>query len=591
MPPSLRKSQPNLSKPSEGGSFNARSKKPSESTNPLQGLNISAERELGSAGGIKATGKLTVGVDGLISQQGVTIEADAANKTVGVGVNVGSARGKLGVNIGGRIGYGDRGEISIKGAEAGINIGGFGGSASIDDEKGIGGSISVAGAKIEVTQSPDGKKTLSLCYGVPGGELCTTFEPNPGIPDPNPISQNPPIQPGNAGFTLANLPPMNSKCTYHFHFLVHAWSEIVYNVEKNWYSGTITWEEGSFELGKGRSYITGVKPHPTNPNLSVLTHVGVGKFSENIIAFGGSGQLGYYENEPPTEPYIIVSHIRTEAIHVKGFIGKPNELSNFIQYNINGFHPGCDYFIYPEFKSCPVGESHPPAIPANHPTVIPTLFLPNYPQHYKPMDCCEKVEEIYKYLGIGKIKKKKFAVANQFLAPGATGNTECTDYYELEEAKIRMMANGMILNPVSSPNGTPWQTVNATAWAGQVYEMLAESMSDGNQTQKVETALIMQLSQMMKVIAEMKREIEFLSQCIGITPELDTEDLPICFTIFQGHKGFGKKDKKLIDITSQKTDAQVEMTLTEMLQPSKIPITVRRFKPDSISIIEALRQI
>ena len=65
MAPNLRKSQPNLSKPSEGGSFNAE-RKPSESTNPLNGLNISAERELGSAGGIKATGRLTVGVDDLI---------------------------------------------------------------------------------------------------------------------------------------------------------------------------------------------------------------------------------------------------------------------------------------------------------------------------------------------------------------------------------------------------------------------------------------------------------------------------------------------------------------------------------------------
>ncbi|MCC3589082.1 hypothetical protein, partial [Microcoleus sp. PH2017_28_MFU_U_A] len=31
--------------------------------------------------------------------------------------------------------------------------------------------------------------------------------------------------------------------------------------------------------------------------------------------------------------------------------------------------------------------------------------LPNYPQRYKPMNCCDKVEEIYKYLGIAKMKK------------------------------------------------------------------------------------------------------------------------------------------------------------------------------------------
>ena len=64
MPPNLRKPQPNLSKPSEGDGLGARSK-PTESTNPLGGLNITAERELGSGGGIKVTGKLTVGVDNL----------------------------------------------------------------------------------------------------------------------------------------------------------------------------------------------------------------------------------------------------------------------------------------------------------------------------------------------------------------------------------------------------------------------------------------------------------------------------------------------------------------------------------------------
>ncbi|MEG4581807.1 hypothetical protein QUA71_19650 [Microcoleus sp. MON1_C5] len=162
MPPNLRKSEPNLSKPSEGGSFNA-GKKSTESTNPLQGLNTSAEREIGAGGGITVKGKLTVGIDNLIGQQGLTVEADANNKTLEVGVNVGSPKGKLGVNIGGKVGYDERGKISIQGAAAAINIGGFGGSASIDDEKGIGGSISIAGAKVEVTASPDGVKKPYPC--------------------------------------------------------------------------------------------------------------------------------------------------------------------------------------------------------------------------------------------------------------------------------------------------------------------------------------------------------------------------------------------------------------------------------------------
>ena len=147
MPPNLRKSQPNLSKPSEGASFNAR-KKPSESTNPLSGLNISGERELGTVGGIKATGKLTVGVDNLIGLQGVDIEIDATNRTLGVVAGIGSTKVKLGANISGEIGYDEEGKLTIKGAEAGINIGGFGGSASIDEDEGVIGSISVGCAKV-----------------------------------------------------------------------------------------------------------------------------------------------------------------------------------------------------------------------------------------------------------------------------------------------------------------------------------------------------------------------------------------------------------------------------------------------------------
>lgn len=187
-----RKPQPNLGKPSEGGSFEAERKPTSEQTKPLGGgLSITAERELGTVGGIKSTAKLTVGVDDLIGQQGIDIEIDATNQTAGFGVGIGSTKGKLGVNIGGKVGYDEDGNLSVKGAEVGINVGGFGGSASIDEDEGIRGSISAAGAKIEIGIRPDGKKIVSLCYGVPGGELCVTFEPDEDIETPKPPTPTP----------------------------------------------------------------------------------------------------------------------------------------------------------------------------------------------------------------------------------------------------------------------------------------------------------------------------------------------------------------------------------------------------------------
>jgi hypothetical protein len=115
-------------------------------------------------------------------------------------------------------------------------------------------------------------------------------------------------------------------------------------------------------------------------------------------------------------------------------------------------------------------------------------------------------------------------------------------------------------------------------------------MSNGDSTQKFEIAMAMQVTQLLQIIAEQTRKIEFLSECLGIEPDLDVEEVPACFTIYEGHKGFdpNKKPEK-IDITKAKTDEQVEETLTKMLQPSKVPIVKWVLNPDSKSIVRILR--
>ncbi|MEG4815621.1 hypothetical protein [Microcoleus sp. K5-D4] len=617
MPSNPRKLQPNLAKPSEGNSFNA-GKKPTEAINPLQGLNISAEREIGSAGGIKATGTLTVGIDNLIAQQGLTVEADATNKTLGVGLNVGSPKGKLGVNIGGKIGYDEQGKMSIRGAEAGVNIAGFGGSASIDDEKGITGSISVAGAKIEVTVAPDGKKTLSLCYGVPGGELCVTFEPDPEQQIPIPPPPPPPPLTNNkmpAGWepTVTAMP--NSTLTPGSYYLRRTFIGADGNYYYDSGNGFTIYKVTPPQTGNLRS--PSVNPSESKPeycfNITqsqidsstvspatgtryrragingayALAHLINRIEIYSAVRYISSLGLVSQQNETYYRRMVIISPYGGSNGYKVGDIVDPSSLVYwwmFPNYGEDSFWQWMNWELIQKY-TIELVSCEPPA------PVIVNIQLPNTPPIIKPMnECCDKVNEMYKYLGIAKMKKK-FKVANQFLAPGATGNTECEDYYALQEALFRMLANGLIINPTSAPNGTPWQSANATAWAGQMYEMMAESMSDGNSTQKVEIAIIMQLAQLMKVNAEQTRMIQFLSECIGITPELDTEDVPICFTIHEAHKGFGKKDKKLIDINAAKTDNQVESVLATMLQPSKIPISTWKFKPDSISIIEALRQL
>ena len=180
-------------------------------------------------------------------------------------------------------------------------------------------------------------------------------------------------------------------------------------------------------------------------------------------------------------------------------------------------------------------------------------------------------------------------MSNAFLVPGGSGNDNCFDYYAIMQALFRMLANGLIINPKSKPLGSDFQNTNATAWASGMYEMMAESMSDGNSTQRFEVAAIMQLTQMMATLAENGRKIEFVADAIGLEPLPVAEDVPVCFTIYEGHKGFGKKEPKKINLSGLKTDDDVEKVLGKMLNPSLIPITAWKFRPGQISISEALK--
>ncbi|MGB7711362.1 MAG: hypothetical protein WBL95_17825, partial [Microcoleus sp.] len=207
----------------------------------------------------------------------------------------------------------------------------------------------------------------------------------------------------------------------------------------------------------------------------------------------------------------------------------------------------------------------------------------------KEMNCCDKIEKIYKYLGIAKLEKNKFKISKAFLVPGGKGTEDCTDYYEITQSLFRMLANGLIINPIAKPLGNEWKSTNATAWAGDMYEMMAEAMSDGNSSQRYEMAAIMQSAQLLSIVAETARKVEFLADAIGIEPDLIAEDVPCCFTIYEGHQGFEKRPAKKIDTSKAKTDDDVEAILAKMYKPSLIPIVKWQFNPRSISIIEALR--
>ena len=234
----------------------------------------------------------------------------------------------------------------------------------------------------------------------------------------------------------------------------------------------------------------------------------------------------------------------------------------------------------------------PTPTPTPTPTPRPKLYLPNPPNKFKKMpDCCDLVKEIHTYLGIGKMKQRKLQIAKAFLVPKGQGVEMCADFYEIFENLLRMMANGLIINPISKPLGSDYQHPNATAWASEMYEMMAESMSDGNSGQIYQMHSAVQMVQIMKVVAELSSKVDFLTEATGITPIPMAGELPVLFTIHESHKGFEKKKPKEIDVTQPKSDNEVETILGKMFKPSKIPYVKYTYDPNSISIAAAISKL
>jgi hypothetical protein len=571
-----------------GGSFETPRKESSDSSKSAGGLGISAERELGSTNEVDITGRVKLGIDGLIPQQGIDIEQDVTNNTTKLGVNLGSNQGKIGGNIGIEIGYDEFGNPKVKEIEIGVNIGGFGGEVQVDDEGNTKTSISVAGAKVEVSKNADGSVTLSLCYAIPGGEICVDFKPK------TPDEKLPPPAPAPTPITLDPENGIEIPETEQFLWVVCTFRTNYYNAQgaieaKNESMVSIRNEETELVDGKKLPF-------------EMSTIVKQAGYSEYTIITNKNTlvpKATFLTNTRPdyrfkNESGLQVIYFKTSTNGVfGGFIDKGVNIKKFLERykeNNDEYLSAPNRFIYGNAYTNIYTPIH--YVVVGKPLTPPIAYFPNTPNKIKPMpNCCDKIEEIYKYLGVEKLKKRKFKIAKAFLVPQGTGNEECEDFYEIYENLIRMLANGLIINPISKPLGSDFQTPNATAWSSQMYEMMAESMSNGNSSQRFEMHAASQLVQMMKVIAEQSSKIDFLMEAIGFLPNPIAGELPVLFTIHESHKGFGKKPPKEIDISKAKTDDDVEKILGKMFQPSRIPYIKYTFDPNHISIARAISKL
>ncbi|MEG4864496.1 MULTISPECIES: hypothetical protein [unclassified Microcoleus] len=520
-------------------------------------LGITKSDELGALGGVGIRGDVSIYVPVEVPVQ-VIFNPVTESVKVAAGFDIGIAKIKLGVTAQNT----DQGG-AIQNSSFGVGFLGFGVSAEGTGTESSKLGVSAFGFDVSIANDKDGRISIRIGFGgIPGFEVGVTFTPDGGEIEITPTPT--PAEPTTGDFPV---PSHLVGCDVYRKLVAQVQNQMRRSIP----------DAGIPLSGYGRIEKTAFFRNINLPYSEYKTYdtsEGIGRLSfyeaTNYKRFFYRGDVFNFLDADKSKVYGKTVNLGREATKAEidaALAAAPSVL--YEEYIVE-----FDYYCDPNQQ-----PFSPPSTPSP---------LPNYPQNYKPMNCCDKVDEIYKYLGIGKFKSKKFKLSNAFLVPGGKGNIEIEDYYELTEALFRMLANGLIINPEASPNGTPWKVANASAWAAQMYEMAAESMSDGNSSQKVEIALMMQLAQIMKVLAETVRKVEFLADATGYTPVVNTEEVPICFTIYEGHKGFGKKDKQVIDVSQAKTDEQVENTILKMLNPSKIPITKWEFDPNSISIKKTL---
>jgi hypothetical protein len=565
-----------MPKPRGGQSFRAERK--AEPTTGNSGLNFTAEQDIGAVGGVGVSVRASVGTDGLIGKQGVSIEANATNNTLKVGAGLGSARGKLGGNIGAILGHDENGNTVVKGAEVAINIGGFGGEVSVDDEGNTKLGISVAGVRVEVARDENGRKTLSICYSIPGGEICAVFEPEPETelppmpePEPQPVTPDPDKGISVPGTDQLMWVPCSTRKTYPDGVWIETRITVRNKNEKAADAKHLPFEMEVSEFSSHSGEREGAR---------FTVDKGTYMYNFNMSTEGIDPRRGFFKIQKGSSNAYKIWYYGEFG----GFIDSGTNINKLIDANNanNGASPNAQYLItFKPVDFIPVGEVKSKPNRAS-----------NRPNQIKPMNCCDKVEKIYKYLGIEKIERKKLKMAKAFLVPGGTGDILNDDYYEVVENIIRMLANGTIISPKMSPLGVDWQTPNATAWAQQVYEMAAESMRNGNSTQVFEMHSGATMVQLMKAIAELTSKVDALSQAVGFTPVPKPGEFTSLFTIHEEHKAFDPKiKKKEIDITKPKTDAEVEKVLSKMLKPSQIPYIQYTFNPNGISIAQAISKL
>ncbi|MCC3532466.1 MAG: hypothetical protein JGK21_31375, partial [Microcoleus sp. PH2017_22_RUC_O_B] len=385
-------------------------------------LGVSGTRELGAFGGISGVSDVAVGVQEL-PLPGVSIEINPVEQSAKAEVDIGIKQG-FGVNFGGEVKRTPTG-ISVENVSFGVNVLGFGVNAKGKGNESGSLGVSAFGISVDVANDKDGKTSVRLGLSLPGISTGITLAPDgqkeTSTEQPIDSIQFPPgsdrhcvIPINKKGYTISTFPGWG--------FTEHReWEVTVLGEATGFSSSSPSWNikstQRSYEKNKTTGAIFSDRKSVTTETIWLDTAT-----SRNSEAFRTPTGRNIYTNGfvisgRESDIYEYMGSQMNNSFSVPA--GNPANLP-FPRWSYAWSHSIEGQSRHkPSNGICYVGGEVEPSNTPN--LILVAQNLPNYPQKYKPMNCCDKVEEIYKYLGIAKMKKK-FKVAKQFLVPGGKGN-------------------------------------------------------------------------------------------------------------------------------------------------------------------------
>ncbi|MEG3844994.1 hypothetical protein, partial [Microcoleus sp. herbarium14] len=381
-----RRTSTNSGKPDR---FEAGSK-PSQTTSEVSRFGVKGTRELGSFGGIKATNDAELDLGTVVGPQRISGSINPTEQSAKAQVDLGIKKG-FGINFGGKIKRTPTG-VSVENVSFGVNVLGFGVNAEGKGSESSKLGVSAFGVSVEVASDKEGRNSIRLGFSLPGFDTGVTFQPD-GEKIEKQERPTPPID--SEPDTSINTPPKPNFPLGKILELFYAAKGVEYDSNGQPYQnvnrlelrarGRVTTAAFSV-IDPGNTYYSiynqntgysqnAVKPFPPNFNVNAINRITVISDSWNYYPDGYS--LLYSVGK------VIQYYTRWRLND-----GAWSSWIKFIdeEYYIEKLDPPLEIIIVPQ-------------------------DLPNQPQQYKPMNCCDKIEEMYKYFGIAKMKKKKFKVA------------------------------------------------------------------------------------------------------------------------------------------------------------------------------------